>query len=158
MPKSKKALDLSGIAGGLKEQLDSSPAYVNSVLGKGIGGSRTSEPIPGFLAAKAEQVLQNGTNAYIVFGKDRPASKMSGYGGRGDSGAGTLDFVAGRMAHNPSSVTASGENIQADPNFKVDASRIYITQKTDVDENFVLHFEFRICGSVFSVLIVIGGF
>ena len=73
-----------------------------------------------------------------MLGKDRPGSKLSGYGGRGDGRAGTIDLVTGRMSANPQAVDSFGREISADPNFKIDASRIYISQKTDIDDNFDL--------------------
>ena len=122
----------------LKLDLESTPAYLNNLIGKGVANSRTSEPLPGFAASACEKLLDNGTNASIVLGKDRPGSILSGYGGRGDSGAGTLDIVAGRMSHNPSAVNNRNEDVKANPDFKIDASRIYVSQKTDIDYNFDL--------------------
>lgn len=138
MPKFKSALSLENIKKELKSQLESQPGYLQGVMGKGVAGSRTSEPIPRYSASDTEKLLDNGTNASIVLGKDRPSSKLSGYGGRGDAGAGTVDIVAGRMAHNPASVNENNEDIQANPDFKIDASRIYVSQKTDIDDNFDL--------------------
>ena len=138
MPKFKSALSLENIKKELKLQLESQPGYKQGLMGKGVAGSRTSEPIPKYATSDSEKLLDNGTNASIVLGKDRPSSKLSGYGGRGDAGAGTLDIVAGRMAHSPSSVNANNEDIQANPDFKIDASRIYVSQKTDIDDNFDL--------------------
>ena len=138
MPKFKSALSLENIKRELKVQLEAQPAYLQGKMGKGVAGSRTSEPIPRFSASDTEKLLDNGTNASIVLGKDRPSSKLSGYGGRGDAGAGALDIVAGRMAHSPSSVNENNEDIQANPDFKIDASRIYVSQKTDIDDNFDL--------------------
>lgn len=138
MPKLKSALNTKNLRKELLDDLESSPAYKSGLIGKGVGGSRTTEPIPRFSQAECENVLESGTNASIVIGKDRPGSKLSGYGGRGDSGAGTLDIVAGRMSHNPAEVNNKNEPVQANPDFKIDASRIYISQKTDVDDNFDL--------------------
>ena len=42
------------------------------------------------------------------------------------------------MANNAATVTAQGEAMSADPNFKLDAARIYMSQKTDIDANFGL--------------------
>ena len=61
---------------------------------------------------------------------------MSGYGGSGDTHCASIDMVAGRMASNAASVTGDGEAMSTDPNFKLDAARIYISQKTDIDTNF----------------------
>ena len=138
MPKFKSALNLKGVKKNLQKQLEENPLYKQGVMGKGAGGSRTSEPIPSFAAADSEKVIENGTNASIVFGKDRPGSKLSGYGGRGDAGAGTIDIVAGRMSHSPAKVNDNDEDIQANPDFKIDACRIYVSQKTDIDDNFDL--------------------
>jgi len=138
MPRFKKALNIENLKKLHKEDILSSPDYINNVFGRGIAGSKVSEPLPQFTQAQAEKVIENGTNAYMVVGKDRPGSLLSGYGGRGDSGAGTIDLVTGRMSHNPSAVSDSDENLKADPDFKLDASRIYISQKTDIDDNFDL--------------------
>lgn len=138
MPRFKKALNLENLKKELKDDLQSSPDYINNVFGKGIAGSRVSEPIPQFTQAKAEKIMENGTNAFVVVGKDRPGSILSGYGGRGDAGAGTIDMVTGRMSHNPATVNSRNENLRADPDFKLDASRIYVSQKTDIDDNFDL--------------------
>jgi hypothetical protein len=37
-------------------------------------------------------------NAFIVFGKDRPSTLVSGYGGRGALNCDTIDIVVGRMS------------------------------------------------------------
>lgn len=138
MPNLKSALDIENLKNELKEDLLSTPAYLKGIAGKGVANSRTSEAKPQFAQAKAEKLLENGTNATIVLGKDRPGSMLSGYGGRGDSGAGTIDMVAGRMSHEPASVNQSNEEVRANPDFKLDASRIYVSQKTDIDDNFDL--------------------
>lgn len=43
-----------------------------------------------------------------------------------------IDIVVGRMASKPK------ENVFVDPDFEIDAARIYISQKTDIDKNFKL--------------------
>ena len=138
MPTLKSALDIKNLRQELKDDIESSPAHLAGLLGKGIGNSKTTEPIPQFAQADAERILENGTNASLVIGKDRPGSMLSGYGGRGDSGAGSMDMVAGRMSHNPATVNENNETVAINPDFKMDASRIYISQKTDIDENFDL--------------------
>ena len=138
MPKLKSASSIERINKRLKRDLDNSPSYKQNNIGKGIGNSRNAEPLPRFSQADGERLLEAGTNANIVIGKDRPASKLSGYGGRGDNAAGTIDMVTGRMSHNPATTNDSNETVYADPNFKIDASRIYISQKTDIDANFDL--------------------
>ena len=73
----------------------------------------------------------------IKFGHDRPSNLASGYGGPGAQRCRTIDIVAGPMAG-----ARGGRGPTAgswvDPNFGADAARIYISEKTDVDENFGL--------------------
>lgn len=85
-----------------------------------------------------EREITNSHNASIVLGKDRPGGLCSGFGGRGDTHCGSIDLVAGRMAWRARSHNDEGEKIYVDPNFTVDAARVYISQKTDVDHNFRL--------------------
>ena len=136
MSKLKSALNLEGLSKKIQQDLDDTPTYLAGQLGKGVGNSRTIEPMPKFVQAEAERVLESGTNASIVIGKDRPGSILSGYGGRGDSGAGNIDMVTGRMSHNPRQVDENGKEMRVNPDLKLDASRIYISQKTDIDDNF----------------------
>lgn len=53
-------------------------------------------------------------------------------GGKGHTQAGSIDFVVGRMASKPK------DGVYVDSNFEIDAARIYLSQKTDVDKNFNL--------------------
>jgi hypothetical protein len=104
----------------------------------GIGGGSILEATPRYNSLSSEHVISNKHNTFVVLGRDRPGSRMSGYGGRGDTHAGAIDIVAGRMGYMARSVNSSGEKIAVDPNFKTDAARIYLSQKTDVDKNFCL--------------------
>ena len=82
--------------------------------------------------------MQGNNNSSIVLGRDRPASKLSGYGGRGNTQSSMIDLVVGRMSYRPIEEAANGEPIRVDPNFSIDAARIYISQRTDIDRNFSL--------------------
>jgi hypothetical protein len=102
-----------------------------------VGNKSTVEPNPKYIQADAEKVIDKG-NSYIVLGKDRPESRMSGYGGRGDTGANAIDIVVGRMGSNVADEDKDGKRLHVDPNFELDAARIHISQKTDIDKNFGL--------------------
>lgn len=89
-----------------------------------------------YITANNETVLGgNSDNSYIVIGKDKPSSISSGYGGFGDSKSSNIDIVVGRIS--PVSNTED-ELLYVNSNFTLDAARIYISQKTDVDTNFGL--------------------
>ena len=132
----KKAVDLSGLHPTIKAAIDADPGYKTRGAGRGIGGAKMAEPVPRFVQSDTEKVVASATNANIVLGRDRPGSRLSGYGGSGDTHCASIDMVAGRMASNAASVTGDGEAMSTDPNFKLDAARIYISQKTDIDTNF----------------------
>lgn len=103
----------------------------------GIAGGPLKEPLPQFLKTTSEEVISNG-NSWIVLGRDRPRSRISGYGGRGNTQCSSIDIVVGRMSSRPLAFNASGDRVFVDPDVKTDASRIYLSQKTDVDKNFKL--------------------
>mgnify|MGYP001293983760 CR=1 FL=1 len=81
-------------------------------------------------------------NAYITIGYDRPAHIFSGYGGQGGNACSTIDICAGaasslRTASSGGKESYGRENVIGKI-FASDASRIYISQMTDVDANFGL--------------------
>ena len=104
----------------------------------GINGNVLYEPVPFFNKAPCEMTIEGQNNATIVLGRDRPADTLSGYGGVGHTQAGAIDIVVGRMGHKPKMYDQDDEKWFTDPDFVKDSARIYISQKTDVDENFNL--------------------
>lgn len=127
----KKSIDKQGMTAGDSAKLNSAPQSVKKEY-NGIAGAKLVEPVPNFIQAKSENVVKGENNSWIVLGRDRPASRLSGYGGIGDTQCAAIDIVVGRMSDKPRS------DVWVDPNFFTDAARIYISQKTDIDENFGL--------------------
>jgi len=126
---SSKAVNTDGLSGDKKAALRQSEAKNT----KGVGLTKLFEPLPDFIKGDAEKVYNGDNNTYIVLGRDRPGSVFSGYGGKGDTGAGSIDIVAGRLSAIPLS---NPDDQPANPDFKHDAARIFISQKTDIDKNF----------------------
>ncbi len=92
----------------------------------------------------ADSQWSNPCGADIRLGMDKPASRGSGYGSRGYTGqqdksigCGTIDMVVGRMAS-----AKGGDGVKpgtyVDNSFFGDAARIYLSETTDVDQNFGL--------------------
>lgn len=113
--------------------------------------------------ASGEKVIRGlKNNAFIVLGNDRPGARSTGYGALPDHHVDMIDIVAGLGGNEvESSITQMKQHTEAagniastinrphkkrrtrkkkftEPNFKWDAARIYISQKTDVDHNFQL--------------------
>ena len=126
----KKAIDINNVSEEKKQFLSESPKL--AATRKGVYCGNLIEPLPTFARAECETVYSSENNSYIVLGRDRPRSRNSGYGGKGDTQSSMIDLVVGRMADSPQ------DGVIADPNFSTDSARIYISQKTDVDKNFGL--------------------
>jgi hypothetical protein len=102
-----------------------------------FGRGRRHYDAPTYLSTGAERVVSNG-NSGIVLGLDRPGNKLSGFGGKGNTHCAAVDIVAGRMASYATSKTSKGEDVLVNPNFKLDAARVWISQKSNVDSYFDL--------------------
>ena len=142
----KKAVDLTGIdvKGGTREKfLNETPGREG--MSAGIFMDNSTEPLPLFIGPDnfntCEHIIEHpdrNLNSYIVLGRDRPSSVASGYGGKGDTQAFSMDLVVGRMASYPRSMDEMGEPVLCNPDFINDAARIYISQKCDIDNYFNL--------------------
>lgn len=127
----KKNIDKSGLSDVTRKTLEET-SKDSLAHASGIAGDSILEPVPNYIAAKNEHVIKGQNNTFIVLGRDRPASRLSGYGGLGDTQCGSIDFVVGRMGAEPDAM------VFVDPDFVTDAARIHISQKTDIDNNFAL--------------------
>ena len=115
-----------GLSQSTLEVCEQDESYISGRRGAGIFCDYMTEAIPDFIDANCEKKINRG-NSWIILGRDRPASRASGYGGQGHTQASSIDIVVGR---NPNST------VSVDPSFSNDAARIYISQKTDLDINF----------------------
>jgi len=132
MTEKKPARNISGLNPDVAKSLACASEEDQLATNQGTFGTKLIEPVPHFTKTESEKEICNDNNASIVLGRDRPSNVMSGYGGRGDTQAGSIHLVVGRMAHKPVS------DAYVDPSFQSDAACVYISQKTDVDANFRL--------------------
>ena len=138
MAKTKKARDINNkIDPKLQKHIKNQSPEIRR-HSEGVAGDKLVEGVPQFLKAPSEKVIQTSNNAFIVLGRDRPQERTSGYGGKAHSHAGAIDIVVGRMGFRAAQVNERGEPLATDPDFFGDAARIYISQKSDVDEYFKL--------------------
>jgi hypothetical protein len=105
----------------------------------GTGNSHLSgDPWPSYNLADCEVAYQRG-NSFIILGRDRPRGEMSGYGGRvGVGNCASIDLIAGMTGIMCREVkTKAGnivEQVVTDKNPQLDAARIYISQRSDIDD------------------------
>ena len=140
-PMKKKAVDLSGLP---VEQIKlwerSTPQErIDRKLAGPFCGKQL-EAVPNRLTAAGEKIIGQAPSspAFIVCGRDRPRSTATGYGGKGHTQASCIDLVAGLGGYKPKQVDTDGTKVFTDPDFFKDSARVYISQKSDVDENFAI--------------------
>ena len=133
----KKGYEVAGLGTSTAGRLSNEPDIL-SINYRGLAGDPLIEPLPSFIKTSSEKCIEGSNNTCIVLGRDRPGSRISGYGGKGHTQAGCIDLVVGRIGADPTSFQEDGTRTWADPSMKYDAARIYISQKSDIDENFYL--------------------
>ena len=131
------ARDFDGLSDKFKKEIETK-IEKGDIKNLGIGGTEMPEPTPFYDSTETENVIQNKSGAWIVLGKDRHGTKKTGYGGMGHTHCASIDLVTGRYGRFARRYTKRGTPLYADPNYDFDAARIYISQKTDVDDNFGL--------------------
>lgn len=98
---------------------------------KGVDGKQKTSNYPLFNKADCEKVIYN-ENSYIVLGKDRNASLRSGKSGMGADNCYAIDLVVGRSSSAIKNKSQNSETM-VDTNFYTDAARVYISQKSNID-------------------------
>lgn len=121
----------------VSENLEQNPEIVNMVPSNS-GLYHTNVPMRDlkFNIGAGESVI-NHRGCYITMGGDRPGSIFSGFGARGFDGTDTIDLCVGRGASAQGGKGAA-EGAVLNNMFSADASRIYISQLTEVDRHFGL--------------------
>lgn len=135
--------DQTGLDPRIDEVLSNSTS--NDLKSSNTGRCNTHIPefVPEYEKAPIEKVINTkDINSFIVLGKDRPSNLCSGYGGKGHTQAAAIDIVVGRYSAVPfgnvPQINGDAKTVAISSNFTLDAARIYISQKTDVDTNFGL--------------------
>jgi|TARA_E500000305_G_scaffold41071_1_gene31667 hypothetical protein len=132
---SRKARDFQGLSDKEKENRKELSEDVRT---SGVGNGPLKEAVPGYktgIFGGSETIISGRNNAWIVLGRDRNADSMSGYGGKANTQAGAIDIVVGRMGNLKDGPKS---DIRVDPSFFTDSARIYISQKSDIDDYFKL--------------------
>ena len=103
---------------------------------QGMANKALREPQPTYEKAGSERIEKGKNNTYIIQGRDRPARLDSGYGSKGATGAGRIDLIAGLASsyrHKDGTFGQPNKKTIVNPNFSIDAARVYISQKADID-------------------------
>lgn len=118
---------------------DQDQVALDSKFGKnqGIANKNLREAQPTYEVAGSEKVDRGHNNTFIIQGRDRPNTLQSGYGGKGATQAGRIDLIAGLASSYRHTRNSYGpppnQYTIVNPNFAMDAARVYISQKADID-------------------------
>ena len=85
-----------------------------------------------------ETVYKGQNNCYIVLGRQRSGSPVLDYGGQGHMKCAMVDIVAG-LGSFAARRERNGKAVEMNPDYSVDAARVLVSEKCDVDENFKLN-------------------
>ena len=96
------------------------------------------EGYPRYISAQCETTYEGKNNTLIRMGRDRPGDRSSGYGGKGDTHSAMIDMVVGRQGSEAKDIGPSGDRLYSDPDIRKDSARIYMSQKSDIDDYFKL--------------------
>ena len=136
----KKKIDLNKLSNAQKNSVNSPDPNVRKSKLLGIGNQASEVPKPKLIKTSAETIFKDeNNNLSIVFKRDRPGSTLTGYGGQGYPSA-TIELTAGHVykfarTSFPSADGQTEQDAYVDPSFEYDASKIYISERTDPDEN-----------------------
>ena len=134
LPNHKLGIDLSGLDPAVLKRRDSG----KFISKEGCNNTPLREAVPLYNNSTSEVEYQGANNTWIVLGRDRPGNKASGYGGKCHTQCGKIDLVVGRMGAYPKAFDNKGDKLKVENDFIIDSARIYISQKTDIDDNFNL--------------------
>ena len=105
----------------------------NYAFNSGIGGQERQENKPFFKLLPNETMVAGKTNTFIILGADRNAGPLSGKGGKGNTGAACIDLISGLSGEEPIQII-NNETQETSKSFAKDAARVYISQKSNIDE------------------------
>jgi|9_EtaG_2_1085328.scaffolds.fasta_scaffold18829_2 hypothetical protein len=132
--KKQKLVDRKNL--GNEQQQNKSDRLYNRGIQTGIGNTEINEPLPRIEFAPCEIQHQGKNNTYLILGRDRPAHRGSGLGGQGGTQCGRIDLCAGVASSYKRKDDSFGPDPSqlVNPNFITTASRVYITQRGNIDK------------------------
>ena len=100
----------------------------------GIDGSPKYREMPSFNALKTDKhITKDYSSVSINLTKDAPGGPGTGYSAFGTPSA-AVDIVCGRLSSIPE--VSINSNLYINNNFLYDAARIYVSETTDLEDNF----------------------
>ena len=117
---------------GKRDLKENSPKQ-NAQRNSGFYNTKILEPVPTYNATEGEKIIQGSSNTIIILGRDRPGSEYSGKGATPNTHVGCIDIIAGLTGMMAREVDNRGEEVLSNKSTQLDAARIYISQRADID-------------------------
>jgi len=137
--KSTPVYDLKCLSTTERAQYESLPNHVERARFLNGSGQAMRPPFdcPSYSEIHGQEIVLGGPkvgagNSWIVMGLDHTGFAQ-GWGSKQSSHCSAIDIVAGRMGFTAASKELDGTPIIAEPNFKDDAARIYLSQRCGID-------------------------
>lgn len=131
--KSKSLNVLDTLPDDMREMLGVS-GQIDDIKALGFNGNNFPDCTPTYVPLKRAKVIKR-YDSYITLGGDAPSGPGSGYSAFG-ARCSSIDIVTGRISAVPE--VSTNPDMYVIDNFDLDAARIYVSQRTDVDKNFKL--------------------
>jgi len=111
-----------------------------------FGSAAVGDEGPKYIKTENEKFIEGNTNCGIVLGKNRPGSRASGYGGKGDTQCAEITFYTGLGTSDGRAYTDSGERLYCDFQTKEQegnentetSSYFVLSEKADIDRDLGL--------------------
>lgn len=116
-----------------KKQFKEDSPNQNAQRNSGFYNTQIVEPVPNYNATDGEKVIQGKSNTIIIMGRDRPGSEFSGKGATPNTHVGCIDIIAGLTGKMAREVDNQGQKVLTNKSTQLDAARIYISQRADID-------------------------
>jgi hypothetical protein len=107
-------------------------------MNNGLFNFKSYEAIGTYNSTAGEKILQGPTNQFLIMGNDRIRGADSGLGGAGATQACSIDIVAGLGGVFARGTDQEGDPLYTEKSPELDAARIYLTQKGNIDDYFHL--------------------
>jgi hypothetical protein len=108
---------------------------------RGTHNTPIDEPRPTYVPAGCEKIIPGENNNFIIMGRDRPGTAVTGFGGRGGTQCSRIDLIAGMASsyrHKDGTYGPPCHEVIVNPHFATDGARVYISQRSNIDRHMGL--------------------
>ena len=102
----------------------------------GVNNTPLIEAQPTLEKSPSQRSIKGENGSFVILGRDQPSHRKSGFGSRGATNAAAIDMIAGpgsSYKHKDGTRGTPNKETMINPNFAMDAARLYVSQMADID-------------------------